>query len=461
VNLRGFGSYIFAALGTTQPYEYSSGAGFTACTLTDHHASGFCVAPSPAVVTDILWKYDAVNGIASNTSGINGGAEWTPTAYIGESDMKITSMWLHQNNLMIGKEDGLFHYTSDGQVHRLMTSPKHSSNYKYVTQFHGNSYFSLFRHIGELTANNVLSLIGPYVDQDDIGKVGVCTGLTADDHFLYAVYTSGNATPFTYEIFKAWPYTTTDGGRKWAWCPIYNVAASSSTEISLPYIWDRSASTTQLWFAGNADPKYLLVQENPTSYSTSTYNSAGYLVTSWIDLGHRDWYKLIDAVLAECRGTLDANKTVTLSYEADEAGSWTQIDTAYTAATAGTKKYTDTAPVAAKKVRFKIALATNSSASTPIVKYVAAYGSVKPDRVRIFEATVLAEEGFSSRPETLRDFLIDGRDSRNLITLTDRFNNDHYVRILPGYPIEEELTDKYGQSVGIGMHVKMEKVDWS
>jgi hypothetical protein len=209
------------------------------------------------------------------------------------------------------------------------------------------------------------------------------------------------------------------------------------------------------------DTSYFLLSRNFPWATAPTYATSGYLETGWIDLGHRDWYKIIDAVLAECRGTLAAGRTVTISYYADE-GSITQIDTAYTADTAGTKKYADTsALVVAKKVKFRIALASNNSAYTPIVKYFSAYGSVRPTRARLFDFTVIAEEGFSSMSMTLRDFLISGRDATSLLTLVDRFGASHYVRILPGYPVETEICNRNGKQVGIAMRVICERVDWA
>jgi hypothetical protein len=196
-------------------------------------------------------------------------------------------------------------------------------------------------------------------------------------------------------------------------------------------------------------------------YSVSpVYAAAGYLETGWIDMGHRDWDKVLDSVIAECRGGTAAGITVTISYYLDES-TIVQIDTAYAAATAGTKKYVDTAPVSAKKVKFRIALATNNTAKTPIVKYFAAYGSVRPTRARMFDFTVYAEAGPTASGLNLRDFLVDCRDSTSLVTFYDRFNASHSVRVLPGYPVETEMLNEEAKEPAVVCKVKLEKVDWS
>jgi len=465
-------NYLFIARGSGAAYQYvNTSDTVTAATMTEHHASGFLSAPSPTTTTSVLWKWGSTGGnnnaLYSHDTGLNG-TEWSRPAYIGDATESITQAFLHQNKILVGKQNALYHYDTDGKVYLLapLDDPlrSYAVNFDSIAYLKGNTYFSMDLGLGELTANNVLSVIHPHTQFQELNtKQAICRGVAADDTSLYAMFYDGTDSV----IYKGDEVNDERGYRYWSWCPW--VTATSSYGLALHMIPSLSSGHPRLWFnigSSVGTSRYVIVAKNPVATSfryndTPTFATSGDLYTGWIDLGHRDWYKLIDSVLAECRGTLAAGRTVTLYYEADEAGSWTAIDTAYSADTSGTKKYLDTAPVAAKKVRFKIALASNNSAYTPIVKYFAAYGSVKPDRVRMFDFTVLAEEGFSSRPETLRDFLIDGRDSRTLITMTDRFGTDHYVRILPGFPIEEEMVDEYGKSVGIAMSVRCEKVDWS
>ena len=94
------------------------------------------------------------------------------------------------------------------------------------------------------------------------------------------------------------------------------------------------------------------------------------------------------------------------------------------------------------------------------VKDFRAYGQVKPTRVKIWDMTISCNDN-EVEAKTIKDFLEDGRDSRSLITMVDRFGTSHYVRIQTGYPRIEEVVDEQGRYPELGVHLRVEKVDWS
>ena len=457
-----FNGYIFVPQGSGSGYLYSTDTSFTTSTLTDHHADGFCVASSGDGLTDILWKWGPSNNqIQSNTSGINGGAQWGTAAYIGESGSDINKVWVHQNMLLIGKTDGLYHYDSDGKVYRLLSFIPDSDNFRFCATLHGASYFNVGDRVAELTANNAFSYIDPYYDRPEGSKYGNCLGVTSDENHLYVCYTDSVVATTVSKVFKGTRVYDSQGAYRWAWTPIIAITYTGANDSLRIFPF---AFGSKLWLSGYDNNFYYTNYYKPVSNSSSTYTTQGYLETGWIDLGHRDWYKLLDAVIAEVKmnsGDMSATKNVKLYYATDDSTSFTAIDTVISSATMGSKKYADTTPVPFKKVKFKIELNSDSSSVTPIVKYFAAYGSIRPTRIRQFDFSLLAEQGTSASPKMIRDFCCDMRDSTALVTLKDRFGTDHYIRILPGYPVEEELVNKDGSQVGIVMHVKAEKVDWS
>lgn len=449
-DIHAVGSYIYVARGTGTAYSYSAdGASFSTSTVTNHHASGFITCPPASGTTDIHWQFLIPNQIRSRAVGEG---EWSgpDPIYISGTDSNIVKLILHQNKLLIGKTDGLYHYDTDGRTYSMLPELKFITspyNFAHVCSFKGATYFSQESRIGELTAGNKYSNIGPFQDLEDMTNKGYCTGLAADRDFIYACMSDGF-------IYKGWQ-NLVDDEWVWAWTPWNNTANCAGPMC----VTDLSGDTKKLWYRVGTSPYYSILSDNPTNDSNYKFASSGYIETGWIDLGHRDWDKILDAVVAECRGTMDANKTVLISYYSDE-GSKVDIGT-YSATTAGFKKYVATAPVAGKKFKFRIALASNAAASTPIVKYFAVYGSVRPPNKRIFDFSVLAEQGQSTITDTLRDFLVDCRNSTSLVTLTDRFNASHSVRVLPGSPKEDELVNPEGKQVNIIMAVKCEKVDWA
>jgi hypothetical protein len=461
------GGYMFLSRGSGYPYLYSAdGTTWTTATMTDHHANGFLTAPSADGMSTNLWKFSSTNQIASSATGLNG-TEWTTPTYIGTASDTINSIFLHNGLLLVGTNRGLYQYEPDGATSSLVGTDGLDSistsafNFMYPCSMNGSTYFGMHKRMAEITSGNVFRYIEPLAFSDNTKEAPFwCKGLVTDGRYLYALgYTSTGCI-----IYKG-----RDNGQSWGWTPwatcdsatIYGFISISSYGEWYPHrLWWGELDSGPLYYANYIDLIPYDAETNDYYTPVQVYAAAGYLETGWIDLGHRDWDKVLDSVVAECRGDTAAGITVTISYYLDES-TIVQIDTAYAAATAGTKKYVDTAPVSAKKVKFRIALASNNTAKTPIVKYVAAYGSIRPPRVRFFEFTCYAEGGQTGMSLALRDFLVTCRDATTLVTLIDRFGASHSVRILPGYPIEEELGNLENKQTAVVLHVKAEKVDWS
>lgn len=330
--------------------------------------------------------------------------------------------------------------------------------------------------IGELTTYNTFDRIEPARSVDDIdGQKSYCTGLAADDEYLYAAM-SGTVDANTM-IYKGAQLTDSSGNTKWAWCPL-----AFSDYYSGCLFHDAAVARNRIWFCNyvTTASRYIVAGRlNPGSYLTGEalkFASSGHLDTSWFDAGNRDWMKFLDAVLCETKmssGAMDAGKKVTISYAIDDSPAYTQIDTPIIAATMGTKKYVDDTPGAFKKIRFRIALATDSETVTPVVKYFAAYGSIQPPRKQLIEFYVNCETGFSGKAKDLRDFLFACRDigvagpyaSLTYLTLKDLYGTPHYVRFLPGYPVEQMYLNKAqmhgSEQPAVRLRVVCEKVDWS
>jgi len=469
-----FDGKLFVALGGSTAYQYSSdGITFTASTLDDPYANLFVSAPSPTGAEWNLWKAVTPNEVKASDNPVNGGTQWTTSAYkIGDASSDITRLMLLNENLLVGKEDGLYHLDPEGRVHSLLPELQHvksSVNFKHVTNYKGSLIFSLKKHVAELSSYLTYGLIDPYMDLLDMDVRPECVGVASDYDWLYVAMNDGT----NYRIFKG---KKTESG--WEWCPLVNLGTSAISNIYVSYYLGTTTLFHDYYESSTYYNGYVFLSDNPIADSTAGWNAiysfttttSGYLITGWYDAGHRDWTKTFQSVLIEVKmnsGDMDANKKVTLYYEIDESGSWVSIDTAYTTATAaGTKKYFDLSNVSCKKIRFKIQLDTDSTTKTPIVKFFAAYGFVMPTKVQVFDFMVdCSRPGGTGLNQTLRDFLWGGRDTTSLITLKDPFQigttSSHYVRYLPGYPRESFITQEQGKQALPVVHVKAYKVDWS
>jgi hypothetical protein len=448
-----FNGYLFVALGSADPYYYSSdGAAFTACTLTDHHAQNFLVSPNAAGTSNVLWKSLLPNQIASNASGINGGAEWSSPAYIGDTSNNITNLFLVNDNLMIGRTDNLYNYDSDGGVHPLMDDLKHNrttKNFQYVSQYQTATYTSLGTGLGEITSYNTFQPIGP-LNTDDIGKVGTCVGITSDKDFIYVAMDEGTNT----HIYKG-REVRRNGALRWEWCPYVYLGTNDCSTIR---VVQHSATDRRLWFGYGTAFNYVILSDNPLADTSYTFASTGWLRMSYLYGSNPMWDKLYQTIVTETKAC-SANVTVTPKYRKDTDTSMTALTAAIT--TNGVVHTNLTAALATKRIQFELDLATNDASITPIVTLFEARGTEKPETIRIHEATYVIGDMPAKKAETLRTFLRGGRTSTTLMCFADlRYGQttsgaagtDYiYVVMEPGYPQEIDIIHEKGRAPELGI----------
>ncbi len=463
-DLCAFGLYLFVAQGPSTGYYYSTdGKIYTASGLSDDNANHFIVAPSPTKTTEILWKADEGSIVKSNTDGTGALTQWSGSNYIGDASKgAITGMMLLTEQLLIGRANGnLYHLDEDGRVHLLLDADAESgisTPFKYHTNYQNGTYFNVGTSLVEIGPSLTLDRVGPYDNLDDTETTAYgyryIGPIASDPWNLYAmVYNSA------FYIYKGHP----DSEDVWHWHPI----AYPGTQLCNACYYDDGQNPRRFWFGSDTDICYLNISDNPTNDTTARFTTTGYVITGWQDAGNRDWTKMLQGVLIECTGTMSATVYVKIYYEIDASGSWVELDTTYTATTVmGLKKYTDLSNVNFKKIRFMIQLASNTSTVTPIVKFFAAYGLLRPTKSKIFDFTVDVGSDFA-KSKTIRDFLEKGRPgtsdagSSSLLTLVDRFGTSHYIVFLPGYPEEVEVLDELGRQSELAVRIVAAEVDWS
>lgn len=457
-DLEVYESKLYIARGASTAYEYSADLStFTTISgLSDLYATYFVVNSNLLGTGDVLWK--AVAGsVKSNDNPIVGGSEWSSAYPIGDTTTSITGLMIHNNQLYIGKSDGLYLLDADASVLPLLPELKlaqSTNNFKYHTNYKGSLYFSLDTRIGEISSYSYYDVVDPYQNLVELDTEGSCVALTSDRDYLYAFMYDGT----NYTCYKG--FKNPDGS--WSWCPWIHLG---TTAASAAYVFQVPGYSPYLWFNYGTASANVYLTDSPLADSSYKFGTTGYLQTGWFDAGSRDWVKLLEAVNCECRassGDLSATISVTCYYEVDESGTWVAIDSAYTDNnSATTKKYLDASTLAnGKKVRFKILLASDNSAITPVVKYFSAYGQVRPLNRKVYDFYIDIDPR-NKVSKTIRDFLEGGRDSTALITLNDRFGTDHYVEMLPGYPKQTEIYDTVSRQSSLICECRMIDIDWS
>lgn len=442
-----FGDVLFVALGSSTAYQYSTdGTSYTASTLADNMAEFFKVTLAGAGSTQILWKAKNPNELTSNTNGVNGGAAWTSPSYVGSTDNDIVSLMVHNDNLLIGKDDALYHLDNDGVAHIVLQAsqgvPSSPKDFTKPVIHRGNLYFIYQHGIGEITAYNSFDTIGVRensLNPDDYA-LGAPMSLASDGDWLYACYYMVYGS--VYQLCFAGKEN--DSG-EWEWHAFFYLSISSTSYgecmfVSGDYVW--------AIIKGYAEqtPVYSLE-------STRTRQISGdrLLVTSWYDAGYPTWTKLIQSIELDCTSGTGG---ITIEYEADDAGSWTTYGSWTTTGDSIEKKYK---AVSYKKIRFRI----KPLITTAVIRSMTVHGQLRPERIKLFDFVVDVGDNRTRPAKTIRDFLDGGRTSTSTVTLVDRFGTSWDVVILPGYPEEIEVKDTTGKQSSLAMRIVAMEVDAS
>lgn len=459
--------FVYAAMGNTTKYYYSAdGDTWTQTDLTDGFARLFLATLNASGSQSVLWKIEATNELSSTTDGRTvaaGGVQWSSPAYIGDTNAGATNLMLHNDNLLTGKDDGLYHYDSDGLVHPLLVDLRANpaaNNFKYVAAWQAGLYFSLQTGMGEVTSYQAFEAMGPLTRIDDIGKAGTVVGLAADKDYIYAAVDEGTNT----HIYKG--REVRSGGRlRWEWCPWIFLGTNACAAVA---VVNHSATDRRLWFSYGTHTGYAILTDNPLADSAARFAPSGFVRMSY-DYGTDSNYdKLYQSAVIETTGGAPG-ETVQVQYRKDTDTSATECITAHT--TNGVHEVNFIAALACKRIQFQINLASNTSTATPQVTVFQAKGVEKPTTVRIHEAYYALGDRPSDRVKTLRDFLRDARTSTNLIKFADlRYgqatggttSGDYaWCVMMPGYPKEVEVVHEKRRQPELAVVVRLQEVSYT
>jgi len=466
-----FNGVAYAAVGSGTKYYYSAnGDTWTQTDLSDGYAQKFFVSPNTAGTSNVLWKWKGSsypNELANTTDGRTvaaGGVQWSSAAYIGDKTSNITNIFLAANKLFIGREDGLFWYDESGGVHSEMDDLKHnksSNNFKYVTQWQTCAYFSLGTGLGEVMGSQYFDPMGPLTKIDDIGKVGVCVGLSSDKDYIYAAMDEG-----TNSIIYKGREVRKDGALRWEWCPWVFLGTETCATAK---VCDHSATDRRLWFGYGNSTAYVILTDNPTADSAARFCTSGFLRMSYHYGNNKYWDKLLQSAILDVKGG-DTGETVQVKYRKDtDTGDGTECIAA--AATNGIFETNFSSALNCKRIQFELHLASDTNTATPEVLYFEAKGVEKPTTVRVHEAVYAIGDEPSKRVKTIRTFLRGGRTSTSLIRFADlRYGETTggtagtdfvYVVMMPGFPQEVEIFQGKGRQPSLGLKCRWQEVSFT
>lgn len=466
-----FGATVFAAVGASTAYKYSTdGITWTTSTLDDPNANYFLVAPNPAGTADVLWKAKTPNELKSNTNGTNAGTpeQWGSANYIGDTSTNITSIFLANDNFLIGREDNLFHFDSDGGLHPLMNDleqNRSTNNFKYVAEWQVAKYFSLGVGMGEITSYSAFEPMGPLTGIDDISKTGTCVGISADKDWVYTAFDEGTNT----HIYKGREVRTSGqaggSGLRWEWCPWIYLGTTDCATIK---VCNHATTDRRLWFGYGNNTAFVILSDDPTADSSARFATSGWVRGSYNYGSNQYWDKIMDSLVTETEGC-SANLAVQPKYRWD--AETTAINFCSAITTNGTVKTNATTALSCKRIQFELHLTSNASGSTPEVKLFQARGAEKPETFRIHECVYAIGDEPGKSAESLRTFLRGGRTSTSHISFADlRYGEKTsgtagtdfvYVVMMPGSPQEVEIIHTKNRAPELGLRCRFMEVNYS
>ncbi len=470
-------SILYVALGIGTKWYYSTdGYAYTITDLTDGYAVKFLVAPNENGTQDRLWFFQTPNELMNTSDGRTvaaGGVQASTPAYISDTSYNIINIFLVNDKIMVGKENGLWEYDTIGGQHPRMLEleqNRSTTNFKYMAYYKGATYFSLIRNIGEITASDYLSIVGPLKDCDStIGKTGDIVGMTSDEDFLYVAVDEGTNT----HIYKGSQVVGIDGNLKWSWCSIQNLTTHTCTLLMMIQDSLTSGHVGRLWFGYDNTIGYIYIVPNPAGETGLYYSGA--VINSWLRTSYfygtnPFWDKLWQSIVIETVNC-SATRRVSVYYRDDNDTSATLLVTEFY--TNGVQEIKLNNAISNKRISFEIWFGADLTIGVPPeVLYFEAKGIEVPEVTRIHECIYeVGDDLRGLKAKTILDFLDSARTTTSLVKFADLRRGQKtsgtttgdYVWVImePGYPRFIEASHEAGRHPEMGVQCRFREVSYT
>ena len=459
-----YDSHLYAGLYIGKYFWSADGASWTQTTLANSDAViKFIVAPPFSGTQDVLVLAQLTNVIRTCVDPTNNaGVGWTnPPYYIGDSSSDITGMFILAGELYIGKWDGLYFLDSTGTTTRMVSdiADQNSMNWAQSTNLQGVIYTtfddSILEIIGSSSTSLSLSLVGPFYLNREMSNIGRVTGLTSDSVYLYATiyFDSTNTTA----VYVGHERTDDVYGLRWEWTPLFY---SPTYVINAPMVIQKVNAAPILWLCGGSGAKFITLPKtvNPLGYSFYTFNTQGYLITSYFDAGYDIWNKIYFQLWTMASNLDTTHQYIKIYYEKDTDSSWTL---AVTLTTNGIS-FTNLTSISCQRIRLKIELDSDNPLKTPILNEFILRGVLQPELIRTLDLTVILDQAPSRKVSLDMAFLESGRVSTTPIKLIDlRFNTTKYIVFMPSSPMEIEVLDEAGGQPSYQARIQAQVINWT
>ena len=457
-----YDGYIYVGL-TTGKYRYSAdGDSWTTCTLDYAIAHQFCVSPAFSGTKDTFVLATRPNIVRTSISPLNAGTGWVnPPYYVGDENSDITSLFVLNGTLFIGKEDGCYALGTDGRPVAIMPEFKQkrdSTNFKYWTMWQSVFYGSLAGDVIEIVGGSSslfsIDYVGPLEKSPELATVGSVKGLAADDKNVYALLLVGTS----YIIYTGRERRDSKYGLRWEWIPYINLSTNACAAIK---VMQRDGVNPKLWFAYGTNMACVTLSRSPNypiGDANYRFTTQGYIYTTYFDANYDTWSKIFYQLWLVSEGIIADHQYVRVFYEKDTETTWTLLAVVDKT---GTQAY-DLDAISCNKIRLKIELNSDDTTKTPQVKMFILRGILRPEITRSIDFSVVLGQSDSRKVSSDLAFIRRGRTATTPVTLKDlRFGTTRYITFLSNSPMEIEDIDEVSKQPSYKARILAQELNWT
>lgn len=428
-----FADKLYIAVDTANTYFEWDGTTMTSKTVTD--GSSLFLATQGAS-NPILIRVINDNFI-STSSDPNDVTSWdTPGVKVGEGDT-INSLFVVSGFPFAGTESTVYVIATDSdgvsvpiELDKRLATRRSSTAFSIKAESGSDVWLSDGRDIMRLVAEGFelfdIRQDGPFRSFDTRPVTSDIKGTPksiAQD--LDAVYVLADRSGDIY-VHKGVELSR----GQFAWSPWAKYTGTNAAAAVLKTTGDADP----FLYAGNTLAVVRFKTENWTTFA-ATWELHTPQFTATLETWDKMWQALHAFLI------LTGTAKVEVSYKLNNDSSWTDFNDA----TSGTNDMTAdginslklAAPINGKKVQLRFLGSNVTNTHKVDMRSFNLEGLLRPDRKPIFDFTVVADTaGETTFLNGLRT------DVTQFITITDRFGTDRTAFILPGFPVEEELTDE-------------------
>lgn len=385
-----------------------------------------------------LWRAHGTNKISSSRDDPDASLNppwhatpnWSADILVGPGET-INSLFSASGLLGVATQSTLYMIDSLGEAIELdnrLRIRRSASAFSIVNGTGGAVWFSDGRDIIRLVAEGFeifdIQYGGPFYSTDDLPMSQYAPGeatIVAISQDIEHVYVTATRSGDTF-IYKGKEVAR----NVYVWSPLVKDASASA---DIGFMGKLSGDTAPIFYFNDGTT----IKRFHTQWDE--FAASWELVTPQFTADRESWDKMFHQLNAFLER--EANTQVTVSYRVNNTAAWATVGGTGIINTDGANTINVTTPIAGKKVQLRFVGATTNSANKVNLRSFMLEGILRPEERETLDFSVIVEN------KTQAAFLHSLRqEATAFATVTDRLGTARNVFVLPGFPVESEVTDE-------------------